>query len=57
VVADEKGSLLFEAVLVILLLTAVLYRGHAEVVRRWQAEIRRLDKERLRYDGESSWKL
>jgi hypothetical protein len=53
---NRKGSVLFEAALGVCLLTAVLYRGHLEVVKRWKLRLRALETERLRYDGEILWK-
>ena len=54
--SGRKGSVLFETALGICLLTAVLYRGHCEVVKRWQARLNVLEGERLRFDGEILWK-
>ncbi len=53
---SRRGSILFETALVTLLLTGLLYSGHVEVIRRWQARVRSLDGERIRYDGVTKWK-
>jgi hypothetical protein len=55
-VANRNGSILFETALVILLLTAVLYRSHTEIAKRASARLEKVESDRLPYDGEILWK-
>lgn len=52
----ERGAVLFETSLAVLLLAGLCYWGHCEVVARWERKWRELETLRLPYDGEILWK-
>lgn len=52
----KKGSVLFETVLAVFLLSGVLYVWHVRIIGGWQARLDAWEGERLRYDGDILWK-